>query len=104
MAVESAADRAALVSSDDWGGEIEYFPLAGGMATFEAIFDSAFLQVDVSAGANIGSVGSQFECASDDLPAGAAHGDTVKIGVVFYTVSEVEPDGTGMTVVRLDKQ
>jgi hypothetical protein len=40
---------------------------------------------------------------SSDIPAQAAHGDMLTIDARSYHAVEFKPDGTGMTVVRLQE-
>ena len=44
-----------------------------------------------------------FWCAAADVPA-VAHGDALTIRSVDYLVVNVRPDGTGVMVLRLQKQ
>lgn len=44
-----------------------------------------------------------FTCASADI-ATVAHGDSLAIGAKTYKVAAVEPDGTGVTLLRLEEQ
>lgn len=64
--------------------------------TVDGIFDNAY-------GDALGMAGSVpvLSCASDDI--GAARGDTVTIGATSYTITNVEPDGTGMTRLMLQE-
>ena len=59
------------------------------------IFDSAYTAAfDMIAGS-----GPVFRCASS---AGVVRGDTLVINGTSYTVTVTEPDGTGMTLCRLE--
>ena len=49
----------------------------------------------------IGGSNPQITCASADV-AGVAEGATVTIGGTGYTVAETHPDGTGITVLKLE--
>lgn len=64
--------------------------------TVDGIFDNAY-------GDAFGVAGSvpTLSCASDDID--AAHGDAVTIGATSYTITNVEPDGTGMTRLTLQE-
>jgi hypothetical protein len=67
----------------------------GGVAV-TGIFDKAFLET-------LGIVGNSSPVLlilSSAAPS-AAVGDTVVVGSVSYTIGDVEPDGTGMTTLRL---
>jgi hypothetical protein len=41
---------------------------------------------------------------ADSDAAGAAHGTTLVIGATTYKVRGIEPDGTGVTLLRLEQQ
>ena len=64
------------------------------------IFDAAYIE----------PLGNLVEGASPvfSLPtasaAGAAHGTALVIGATTYKVQGIEPDGTGITVLRLEAQ
>lgn len=68
--------------------------------TVNGIFDNGFS----AAGADPGVEGSlpSFTCRSADVPS-AAHGDTLVISSVSYTVVGVHPDGTGVVVLALSE-
>jgi hypothetical protein len=105
MAVESAADRLIFLSADDFGVEASYTPVAGGAAaTIRGIFDAAFTAVDLSLDVPVTSVGPQIIVRSADLSSGGRHGDTFVIAAATYKARDVQPDGTGLTTVRLEKQ
>ncbi len=68
-----------------------------GAATVTGIFD-------VPTAEAFGMLGTDptFTCAAADVP-GIAAGQAVTINAVAYTVTAVRPDGTGLTVLMLDK-
>ena len=68
-----------------------------GAATVIGIFD-------VPTAEAFGMLGTDptFTCAAADVP-GIAAGQAVTINAVAYTVTAVRPDGTGLTVLMLDK-
>ena len=68
-----------------------------GAATVIGIFD-------VPTAETFGMLGTDptFTCAAADVP-GIAAGQAVTINAVAYTVTAVRPDGTGVTVLTLEK-
>ena len=68
-----------------------------GAATVTGIFD-------VPTAEAFGMLGTDptFTCAAADV-SGIAAGQAVTINAVSYTVTAVKPDGTGVTVLTLDK-
>lgn len=43
-----------------------------------------------------------LSCVSSEVTS-AAQGDTVVVGGISYTITSLEPDGTGMTLLRLQE-
>ena len=71
----------------------------GGTAV-TGIFDAAYLE---PLGNIVEGVGPVFTLPSADA-ASAAHGTTLVIGATTYKVRGIELDGTGVTLLRLEKQ
>lgn len=106
MPAESPADRLSYLSSSDFGTTATYTP-AGGPAVpnIAGILNRAHIDSIVS-GAEVSTsdTESTFVCRSADLPpaaVGGDAGDTLTIGADIYRVIDLQPDGTGMTVVVL---
>ena len=73
---------------------------AGDRCTFTAIFDSEYVGVgDVE----IESSGPALTCRTSDV-ADRAHGDVLTIDSVGYVIRGIQPDGTGVTLLRLERQ
>jgi hypothetical protein len=70
--------------------------LPGG-AVVPVVFDNAYLS---GLGGMIESNGPQLMGKTSDLAA-LAHGDTVTISAAPYTVTGIQPDGTGVTMIQL---
>jgi len=93
MSVETAADRTAMLA--DYGTTVT----KADASTFTGIFDNDFLAVDLDE--------SEVESSEPTLLARTAdvsilaHGDTLTISAVSYTVRGIQPDGTGMTQIML---
>lgn len=105
MSAESAADRAAFLSVDDFGVTATYTPAAGGASSsVTGIFDAAHLSVDLGAAVPVSSTNPVFHCRSADLSDGGTENDTLVINGATYKVRDVQPDGTGMTMLELQKQ
>ena len=64
-----------------------------------AIFDNAYVQVGFD-GVTVESVGPALLCTTADVSS-AVQGTAAGVNAVNYTVGEVLPDGTGMTLLRL---
>lgn len=104
MPVESAADRAAFVSTNDFGASIIYTAEGQSAVTLSGIFDNEYLLQPVE-GMETGaeSATPKITCRTADLPADAAVGDELTVDGVDYAVVELMPDGTGMSEIRLHK-
>lgn len=96
MAVESAADRASLLA--DFGEAITW-----GAATITGLAHAGSLRLEGMDGAGAMSAQAAVLCRSADLPGDAAAGDAVSFRGTAHTVRAIEPDGTGMTLVRLEE-
>ncbi len=71
-----------------------------GAGTFSAIYDAEF--VGVGAESPVESIGPALTCRSSDVAA-LAHGATLTVGGASFVVRGIEPDGTGITVLRLER-
>lgn len=68
-----------------------------GAATVRGIFDAAFAETL----GFVGGTSPQLLCASADVSS-VAEGTAITIAAVNYTVAEIHPDGTGVTVLKLE--
>lgn len=102
MAVESATDRAVFVDTDDFGVAATYTPSGGVAATVNGIFDNDFIEVDAGGGVGVALQQPRFHCRTADVST-AAEGDAITINSVAHTVRIVQDDGTGMTMLVLEK-
>jgi len=93
MSVETAANRTALLA--DYGTTVT----KADASTFVAIFDNDFLAVDVDE-SEVESTEPTLLARTADV-SGLAHGDSLTISAVSYTVRGIQPDGTGMTQIML---
>ena len=106
MPVETDADRAVFVDPDDFGTTVAWwrsFDIEP--VRFPAVFDDEYQLISAQL-ADVGVEGSspQFQCRTVDMPSGAAQADRVEIGGKRYSAVEFKPDGTGMTIVRLQEE
>lgn len=65
-----------------------------------AIFDAEYVSVVFTGGVEVESVGPAVGFESALVP-NVAQNDAVVVGSTNYEVKEVQPDGTGWTVLRL---
>jgi len=102
VAVESATDRAVFFAVADFGTAATYQRVATN-STINGIFDNEFVQVEV-AEVPYDSVEPVFYCQTADLPTGYTVGDRLTVNAVYYTIREFQPDGTGVSKLRLEAQ
>ena len=104
MAIESAADRAIFLTAADFGSVATYTPVSGGASRLiNGIFDHAWVEIAIGLEVGINSVSPRNLVQTADLTNGGKQGDLWVIdGGNFITVDN-QPDGTGMTAVRLEK-
>ena len=108
MGVETAADRAVFVNTDDFGATGVYTPAGGGPSDdIAGIFDDPTRSVDINEAASI-DARPTFCCREDDIPDGAVGdaGDEIEITVDgqdmgTFKVWSIEPDGQGFALLRL---
>lgn len=105
MTVETAADRLALLA--DFGVSATLRPQIGEAATVTGIFDNDAVLVTGDGGAQVQTQAPVFTARTADLTALAAgeirQDDEIAIDGITYRVVAPRHDGTGMTVLVLEK-
>lgn len=118
MPVETAADRLAFIETDDFAVEATYTPVSGGASsTVLGIFDSSAEVIELDGEAAVQSRRPRFLCRVDDLTNGGKESDQLVLSssqllaagldtnaAGTYLVRVVQPDGTGMVELILEKQ
>ena len=103
MAIEGATEPAVFFDTDDFAAASNYTPLGGSASTVNGIFDNEYFEVDPLSGVGVVSAQPRFVCTTADLPSGAASGDAITIDGTAYTVRVIQPEGTGVTSLVLEK-
>lgn len=104
MPVESDADRAVFINTDEHGSVVTYTTRSGVRSTFSAIFDNLHEAFAATDEVEIGGQQPRLTMRTSDVPANSAEGDQVKVaGATYKRAGALEPDGTGMTVMPLVK-
>ncbi|MDJ0513081.1 MAG: hypothetical protein QNJ62_06525 [Methyloceanibacter sp.] len=105
MGVESAADRAAFLNPEEFGETATWTRVGSHPpASIEGVFTNEFRrELDEVTDGGIGSPVPVFIVSSADVTL-AGPGDRLEISSVLYRIAEVEPDGTGMTILWLEKR
>lgn len=101
MAVESDADRAQFLSADEFG-EALYWP-TGAAQPIYGMADTGTVRLEGDGTPGILARHASLMIRASDVPSGAGEGDDVTFRAVAHTVRSIEPDGTGMAVVRLER-
>jgi len=102
MAVESLDDLAVFVGINDFGVAASYTPTGGSAATVNGIFDNDIVEVDAGGNIQMAVRQPRFLCRTNDV-SDAADGDALVVNGTNYTIRVVDHDGTGMTVLVLEK-
>lgn len=80
-----------------------FTPSGGQARPVRVIFDSPYQAAQFAqAETEIEASGPRATCREAEV-AGVAHGDTVQIRGVTYSVAEIHPDGTGLVILILSK-
>jgi len=103
MAIEGATERAVFFDTDDFAAASSYTSTGGSASTVNGIFYNEFFEVDPLSGVGVVSAQPRFICATADLPSGAASGDAITVDSTAYTVRVIQPEGTGVTTLVLEK-
>jgi len=104
MAVESASDRAFMLNVSDFGTTATYTLVAGSSSSIIGIFDNEFFEADPQGNVAYVSAQPRFLVQTSSLPATADFGDQIQISSTNFKVRIIQPDGTGMTTLVLEKQ
>ena len=102
MPVESDADRAIFLSTDDYGVSA-IFTRGSTVTTISGIFDNDFIEVDAGGTIPFAMQQPTFLARTSDVAA-AVEDDTLLIAGTTYKIRVVQADGTGMTNLILEKQ
>lgn len=86
---------------DGFAEECLFTPAAGGAAVkFSGIFDAAYFGAE---GAEVNVSGNQPRVQYESALFTAVFGDAVKVKGIEYRIVAIEPDGTGTTLLILEK-
>ena len=102
MGIEDAAERALFMDPDEFGSVISYTKPGAPAVPINVIFDAESEAISLG-DLDVSSFAPRILVSVADLPAGAGDGDTAVVDGVSYSVREVQPDGTGMAVLKLEK-
>ena len=94
-------DFSEFLDTDDFAVSATFTPVVGDPSTITGIFDAEYFEID---GDSVGVAGSQpmFLCKTADVAA-AKFGDALTVNAVNYKIVNIQPDGTGLTMLILEQ-
>jgi hypothetical protein len=93
-------DLDTFINDDDFAVDAIYTPVEGDSKIIKVIFDNAYKQMNLQTGVESGGTSAQLKSSDvEDI----AKDDTLEINDIAYNIIGIEPDGTGMIVVRLSE-
>lgn len=103
MAISFDTDLANMLVTNEFATAVTYQRVSGlGDSSFNGIFDNETVPVDAGGRAAVHEEQPRLTCKTSDVPY-IAYGDVMKISSVTYNVRAWIHDGTGETVVQLEK-
>lgn len=103
MAIETDVERSIFFGADDFGVAATYTPAGGVAKSVNGIFDNNHAPVDVGGQVPFSVSAPQFHCRTSDIT-GVENGDSLVVSGVSYIIRDIMPDGTGLTILDLEKQ
>lgn len=103
MAVETDTERSIFFNSSEFASSASYTPVGGSASTISGIFDDEHQSIDAGGLVTVSSSSPVFQTLTSSVPS-AAEGDTLVVSSTTYKVRVVMPDGTGTTMLQLEKQ
>jgi len=97
MAIAFADDLSLILNVEDFGTAATY-----GGGTINGIFDNETVPMDAGGTAQVHQEQPRFTCRTTDVPS-VASGDTITINAITYNIVAWIHDGTGATVLQLEK-
>lgn len=95
-------DLSLFYDTEGFAVEASFKHGSGSAVTIRGIFDNAYYAVDTQAEVDIACTQPRFQCATSSV-ASAAEGDKLTLDGVEYTIIDIQPDGTGVTMLILQK-
>lgn len=100
MPIETADDRAVFLNPDEFGVEVTW---EGAAEPIPALPQTGTLLIGAIDGPDTQIREATIIVREADLPVGYAQEDEVTLNGADYVARSIEPDGTGMALVRLEK-
>jgi hypothetical protein len=97
------SDLDTFINDDDFAIEAIYTPKEGDSKIIKVIFDDAYKQMNIQTGVESGGTSATVKDSDIEGITKGEDGDTLEINDIVYSIIGVEPDGTGMTILRLSE-
>ncbi|HLB00905.1 MAG TPA: hypothetical protein VJO14_05935 [Bacteroidota bacterium] len=102
MALDLTSDLETIFNTDELAQTATYIRQGYASAQVPVIFGNEYVVAQGPGEQGIGTSAPTALCKTADVPA-AAEGDTLTIDGMTYRILEVQPDGTGITLLILSK-
>ena len=101
---QMVTDLDTFINDDDFAiADAIYTPVEGDSKPIKVIFDNAYKQMNLSTGIESGGTSATVKDSDIEGVTKGEDGDTLEINDIVYSIIGIEPDGTGMTVLRLSE-
>ena len=101
MAIETEDDLLELLDVDEFGIDVILDPDSSA-TTIPAIFDAGFIAIDGDL-LDVSSTETVLMCRTSDVTSVDADVTLIDVQGIRYRVGDIQPDGTGITVIRIHK-
>lgn len=102
MPLPLSDDLAAILNIDEFATAATYTPSGGAAVTINGIFDNETVPVETGGFVPVHEEQPRFTCRTSDVSS-IADGDALTVAAVGYTVRAWVHDGTGVTVIQLER-
>lgn len=104
MAIPFAADLISIMNVNEFATSVSYSRRGAlGISIISGIFDNETMPVDAGGGVSVHQEQPRFTCRTIDVP-NVSEDDQIVIAAVVYTVRAWIHDGTGVTVLQLERK
>jgi len=101
--LEDEATRAAFMDAGAFGLAASYTPAGGQPQPITGVFTAPHAVRAQGDGPGVATVAPSLVVFAADMPQAAAQGDAVTINAISYRVRGLEPDGSGLVRIDLER-
>jgi len=103
MAIPFASDLTAIMNTDEFAVSATYVRAGGlGSSTITGIFDNMTIPVDSGGFVQVHEEQPRFTCTTSSVP-NIVESDQIVLSGTNYTVRAWVHDGTGVTIIQLER-